>query len=140
VPLLCAVLTTAERGGRALELDCGGNRPRLLKQRGMLVEFWGEAVMTAVHLLNRSPTKSLEGKTSYETWHQRTPMIRHIRTFSCLAYAKEMNDVRKLSDKRIPGMFISYAEGVKVHHILNPVTRCVRTARDVIFDEGHGWD
>ena len=31
----------------------------LLKQRGMPVKFWGEAVVTAVHLLNRSPTKSL---------------------------------------------------------------------------------
>jgi transposase InsO family protein len=38
----------------------------LLKQRGMPVKFWGEAVMIVVHLLNRSSTKSLEGKTSYE--------------------------------------------------------------------------
>jgi hypothetical protein len=38
----------------------------LLKQRGMPAEFWGEAVMTAVHLLNQSSTKSLEGKTPYE--------------------------------------------------------------------------
>jgi transposase InsO family protein len=35
----------------------------LLKQRGMPVKFWGEAMMIAVHLLNQSPTKSLEGKT-----------------------------------------------------------------------------
>jgi transposase InsO family protein len=33
----------------------------LLKQRGMPAEFWGEAVMTVVHLLNRLPTKSPEG-------------------------------------------------------------------------------
>jgi transposase InsO family protein len=38
----------------------------LLKQRGMPAKFWGETVMTAVHLLNRSLTKSLEGKTPYE--------------------------------------------------------------------------
>ena len=31
----------------------------LLKQRGMPAKFWGEAVVTAVHLLNRSPTKTL---------------------------------------------------------------------------------
>jgi len=37
----------------------------LLKQRGMLVTFWGEAVNTTVHLLNRSSAKS-EGKTPYE--------------------------------------------------------------------------
>jgi hypothetical protein len=37
----------------------------LLKQRGMVAIYWGEAVMTAIHLLNRSPTKALDGKTPY---------------------------------------------------------------------------
>jgi hypothetical protein len=37
-------------------------------------------------------------------------------------------------------MFISYAEGVKAYRILDPVTQCVRTTRDAIFDEGRGWD
>ena len=41
----------------------------LLKQQGVPAKFWGEAVVTAVHLLNRSPTKSLQGKTPYEAWY-----------------------------------------------------------------------
>ena len=35
----------------------------LLKQRGMPAIYWGEAVMTVVHLLNCSPTSALDGKT-----------------------------------------------------------------------------
>jgi hypothetical protein len=93
-----------------------------------------------VHLHNRSPTKSLEGKTPYEAWHRRTPAVRHLRTFGCLAYVKEVNVVSKLSDRSTTGMFIGYAEVVKVYYILNPVTRRVCTTRDAIFDEGHGWD
>jgi hypothetical protein len=38
----------------------------LLKQRGMPVVFWGEAVVMAIYILNRSPTKTLNGRTSYE--------------------------------------------------------------------------
>jgi transposase InsO family protein len=38
----------------------------LLKHRGMPAVFWGEAVVTAVYILNRSPTKALNGRTSYE--------------------------------------------------------------------------
>jgi transposase InsO family protein len=38
----------------------------LLKQRGMSVVFWGEAVVTAVYILSHSPTKALNGRTSYE--------------------------------------------------------------------------
>jgi transposase InsO family protein len=37
-----------------------------LKQRGMPAIYWGESLMTAIHLLNRSPTKALDGKTPYE--------------------------------------------------------------------------
>ena len=37
----------------------------LLKQQGKPAIYWGEAVMTTVHLLNQSSAKS-EGKTPYE--------------------------------------------------------------------------
>jgi IS30 family transposase len=50
----------------------------LLKQRGMLAVFWGEAVVTAVYILNRSPAKALNGRTSYEAWHGRKPAVSHI--------------------------------------------------------------
>jgi hypothetical protein len=38
----------------------------LLKQRGISAVFWGEAVVMAVYILNRSPTKALNDRTSYE--------------------------------------------------------------------------
>jgi hypothetical protein len=112
----------------------------LLKQRGMLAEFWGEAVRIIVHLHNRSPTKSLEGKTPYEAMHGRTPAVGHLRTFGCLVYIMELKAVIKLCGRSMPGMFNSYAESVQAYRVLNPVTRRVHTTRDVIFDEGHGWD
>jgi transposase InsO family protein len=60
----------------------------LLKQRGMPVVFWGEAVMTAVYILNRSPTKALNSRTPYEAWHGRKPAVSHLRVFGCLAFGK----------------------------------------------------
>jgi hypothetical protein len=38
----------------------------LLKQRGMHAVFWGEAVVTAVYILNHSPIKALNDRTPYE--------------------------------------------------------------------------
>jgi hypothetical protein len=38
----------------------------LLKQRGMHAASWGETVVMAVYILNRSPTKALNGRMSYE--------------------------------------------------------------------------
>jgi IS30 family transposase len=50
----------------------------LLKQRGMPAVFWGEAVVMTIYILNRSPTKALEGRTSYEAWHGRKPVVSHL--------------------------------------------------------------
>jgi hypothetical protein len=43
-----------------------GMAQTLLKQRGMPAVFWREAVVTAIYILNRSPTKALNGRTLYE--------------------------------------------------------------------------
>jgi len=97
----------------------------LLKQRGIPAIYWGEALMTAVHLLNRSPTKALDGKTSYEAWLRRKPAVGYLRVFGYLTFVKELNHVGKLDDRGSSGVFISYAEGAKAYRVLDPVTQHV---------------
>jgi transposase InsO family protein len=75
----------------------------LLKQRRMHAVFWGEAVVTAVYILNRSPTKALNGRTSYEAWHGRKLAVSHLRVFVCLAFSKELGHIGKLNDRSTPG-------------------------------------
>jgi hypothetical protein len=108
----------------------------LLKQRGMPAVFWGEAVVTVVYILNRSPTKALNGRTPYEAWDGRKPAVFHLRVFGCLAFGKELGHIGKLDDRSTLGVFISYAEGSKAYRILDPGTAC---AHDAVFDEGRGW-
>jgi hypothetical protein len=111
----------------------------LLKQKGMSTVFWGEVVVTTVYILNRSPTKALNGRTSYEAWHGRKPTVCHLRVFGCLSFAKELAHISKLDDRSTPRVFIGYADGSKAYHILDSGTQRVRTMRDVVFDEGRGW-
>jgi hypothetical protein len=111
----------------------------LLKQRGLPVVFWGEAVVTAIYILNRSPTKALNGRTLYEAWHGRKPVVSHLWVFGCLTFGKELGHIGKLDDRSLPGVFIGYAEGSKAYRILDPGTHRVRTTCDVVFDEWRGW-
>jgi hypothetical protein len=111
----------------------------LLKQRGMPAVFWGEAVVMAIYVLNRSATKALNGRTPYEAWHGRKPAVSHLWVFGCLAFGKELGHIDKLDDRSTPGVFIGYAEGSKAYHILDPGTQRVRTTRNVVFDEERGW-
>jgi hypothetical protein len=96
-------------------------------------------VVTAVYILNRSPTKAINGRTPYEAWHGRKPTVSHLRIFGCLAFGKELGHIGKLDDRSTTGVFIGYAEGSKAYRILDPGTQRVRTTRDVVFDEGRGW-
>jgi hypothetical protein len=108
----------------------------LLKHRGMLEVFWGEAVVTTVYILNRSPTKALNDRTSYEAWHGRKPVVSHLQVFGCLAFTIKLGHIGRLNDRSTPGVFISYAEGSKAYRILDPGTQRVHTTCDVVFDEG----
>jgi hypothetical protein len=108
----------------------------LLKQRGMPTVFWGEAVVTAVYILNRSPTKALNGRTPYEAWHGRKPAVSHLRVFDYLTFGKELGHISKLDDRSTLGVFISYVKGSKAYRILDSGTQHVRTTCDAVFDEG----
>ena len=69
----------------------------MLKNKDLPKVFWGEAVSTAVYLLNRAPTKSLEGKTPYEGWTGRQPSIEHLKVFGCIVFVKTLGrSVRKM--------------------------------------------
>jgi hypothetical protein len=108
----------------------------LLKQRGMPAVFWGEAMVTAVYILNRSPTNALNGRTPYEAWHGCKLAVSHLRVFGCLAFAKELVHVGKLDDRSTLRVFIGYAEGSKAYRTLDPETQRVRTVRNVVSTKG----
>ena len=56
-------------------------------QANLPIRFWGENVLTAVHLINRTPTALLKKKTPYEILFGTTPSYNTIRTFCCLCFA-----------------------------------------------------
>ena len=113
----------------------------LLKSMVVPAMFWGDAVKTAVYLLNRSPTRSVDGQTLYEAWHKKKPAVHHLRTFGCTAHVKRIGPgIDKLADRSTPMIFIGYAEGAKVYRVFDPATNKVHVTRDVVFEERRKWD
>ena len=97
--------------------------------------------MTAVYILNRSPTKSLVGKTPFEAWFGRKPGVRHLRTFGCVAYAKKVGpSLMKLADISVPGVLLGYEPGTKGYRVYDPARDKLMVTRDVIFDEKRPWN
>jgi transposase InsO family protein len=113
----------------------------LLKGRGVPAAFWGEAVSTAVFLLNRAPTKSVAGKTPFEAWHGRKPDVEFLRTFGCVAHVKTARPhLKKLEDRSTPMVFFGYEQGAKAWRFYDPVAQRVHVSRDAVFQEEASWD
>lgn len=87
----------------------------LRKQAGLPLEFWAEAVNTAVYLENRTPIASKNFKTAFELWHGYTPKYDHLRVFGCLAYVHVGKERResKFSDTAKRGVMLGYQESHK---------------------------
>ena len=88
----------------------------MMKAKGMPTRFWGETVTTAVFILNRAPTKALNGKTSFDAWYGRKPSVSFLRTFGCIGHVRKTKPVlTKLEDKSRPMVLLGYKEGTKAY-------------------------
>ncbi|WVZ57966.1 LOW QUALITY PROTEIN: hypothetical protein U9M48_008290 [Paspalum notatum var. saurae] len=113
----------------------------MLKAKGMPAAFWGEAVTTAVYILNRASTKAPDGQTPFEAWHGRKPDVSHLRTFGCVGYVKVTKPgLSKLEDRSKPMVLLGYEAGSKAYRMYDPVERRVVISRDVVFNKSASWD
>ena len=86
----------------------------MMKAKGMPARFWGEAVTTAVFILNRAPTKALKGVTPFEAWYGRKPSVSFLRTISCIGHVRKTKPIlTKLEDRSTPMVLLGYEEGTK---------------------------
>lgn len=124
------------------------NRTLIEKARAMLLEskaplcLWGEAIMTANYLSNRSVNQSIEGMTPFEKWVGRKPCVNHLYIFGVKTFIllKDTNR-HKFTSKAIPGMFAGYSETSKAFRIYVPskrnvvISKDVRVLKKMYFDE-----
>ena len=80
----------------------------LLISSGLQKSFWGEAILTAAHLIILSPFVRLSGKTPDFVWNGRKPDISYLRIFGCSAFVHQNLD--KLEPRSIKCVFIGYPD------------------------------
>ena len=102
--------------------------------------MWGEAVRHSVYVLNRLPTRALNGTTPYEAWGGRKPNLKHIRLFGCIAIMKVPSvHVSKLDDRGRRVVYLGREPGTKGCRLYDPVTKKLQVSRDVVFREKEHW-
>ena len=113
----------------------------MLSNSGLSQGFWGEAMLTACHILNRVPNKRNK-ITPYEFWNKRKPNLNYLRVWGCRAIVKVPEPKRKkLGERGIECIFLGYAHHSKAYRfmVIEPndsiSVNTVIESRDAIFEE-----
>lgn len=105
-------------------------------QANLPIEFWGECVLTAAHLINRTPSPLLKNRTPFEILHGQPPEISHLRVLGCLAYAHNKNTKGdKFASRSRKCVLIGYPSGTKGWRLFDIEQEEVLISRDVTFQE-----
>ena len=81
----------------------------MLQHSGLSDGFWAEALLTAVHIINMSPSRPLGLQIPQEIWTGSKPNYDKLRIFGCEAYALiPKDDRRKLEPRSRKCVFLGY--------------------------------
>ena len=112
------------------------NVARALRFQGSLpIEFWGECVLTAGYLINRTPSLVLNGKTPYSVLYGTEPTYDHLRILGSLCYA-HVKTGDKFASRSRRCVFVGYPYGKKGWRLYDLEKRDFFISRDVVFSEG----
>jgi len=97
--------------------------------------LWGEALKTAVYILNRVPSKAVN-KTSYELWTNKRLNLKHLHIWGCPAEARPYKShVRKLDLRTISRYFVGYEERSRGYKFYDPTSKSIFETGNAIFLE-----
>ena len=123
----------AERRNRTL-LDM----VRCMLSHSSLPDFlWGDAIKTAVYILNQVPSKSVP-KPPYELMIGKKPTLKHFHVWGCKAEVRPYNpQLKKLDLKTISGFFIGYCMGSRGSRFYCPShsMRVIESDRAIFFED-----
>ena len=63
----------------------------MLSHAGLPQSFWAEAVSTAVHVINRSPSSGLDFQVAEEVWAGKPPSYAHLHVFGLSWIQRALN-------------------------------------------------
>jgi transposase InsO family protein len=137
-----AVDTSQQNGVAERHIGAVMNAARSMRLAANLpATMWGEACKTAVYVRNRSPVSTVDGRTPFEAFTGKKPVVKHLRRFGCLGYY--LNPIKgrdKLAARGIPCTFLGYNEDSPTYRLWDNVARKFVHSRSVAWDEDKmGW-
>lgn len=108
----------------------------LLHHASLPQRFWGEAVLTATHLINRLPSIVLKWKCPVEILTNKRPDFSRLKIFGCLCFVSNLDPHKRKFDPRAKKcVFLGYVPNCKGYKVFDLQDQKVLVSRDVVFYE-----
>lgn len=120
----------------------GMNRTLVQRIRYMLsnaklpINFWGEALMTAIYLINLSPCYAVQGDIPENVWSDRELSYDHLKVFGCKAMVCDPQD-EKLQPNAQQHIFLGFGVHDDGYKLFDPIPRKVVRRKDIAKAKVH---
>ena len=108
----------------------------MLRMANLPKSLWGEAVVTACYLINRSPSVFLGFDIPERVWTRKDVSYSHLKVFKYKAFVHVPKEQRsKLDSKSTPCIFVGYRDAEFGYKLWDPKEKKMIRSRDVVFHE-----
>jgi hypothetical protein len=113
----------------------------MLHAKQLAQHFWGEAVHTACHIINRVFLWPTTNKTPYEIWRGKKPTVRYFKVFGSKCYIlRDRESLGKFDAKSDVGIFLGYSTSSQASRVYNIRTQVVMESVNVVIDDEYITD
>lgn len=128
----CAYIVVVERKHKHLLLVVRA----LMFHSNLSKKFWGEAILTATNIINRTPRSLLKWKTLHEILFKRPPDYNHLKVFGSLCFAiNTLPKKDKFDSRDYKCVRIGYVPEVKAYKLYHLAEHKIILFQDVQFYE-----
>jgi hypothetical protein len=108
----------------------------MIHSKNLAQHFFGEAVNTACHIINRVYLRPETSKTPYEIWRGKKPTVKYFRTFGSKCYIlRDRKNLGKFDPKRDEGIFLGYSSTSRAYRVFNKRKETVMESINVVIDD-----
>jgi len=111
----------------------------MIHSKNLAQHFWGEAVNTACHIINRVYLRPETSKTHYEIWRGKKPTVKYFQIFGSKCYIlRDRENMEKFDPKSDEGIFLGYSTNSHAYRVYNTRTETVTESINVVIDDDIG--
>jgi hypothetical protein len=108
----------------------------MIHSKNLAQHFWGEAVNTTCHIINRVYLRPETNKTPYEIWLGKKPTMKYFRTFGSKCYILlDRENLWKFDPKSDEGIFLGYSINSRAYRVFNKRTKTMMESINVVIDD-----